>query len=152
VGYNVNEDFNGVLTPTGWSVSLNSGTLLTTDTLNSYGRSGTTGDIRSNNFTVNAGNRAQLNTKTFTATIGTETLSFDVAHATYPTYSDSLIIYTSSGSGFNRLIAWGSAQVIDTVTGITTANAYSAGGIRSYFVAMGEQKFNTSGRYSASAI
>jgi hypothetical protein len=127
VGIKVNEDFNGVLVPTGWNLVLNQNTLLLADTtLNSYGRSGTLGAIKADNYNVASGKRAQLNTKTFSATIAPELLRFDVAHATYPSATDSLIIYSSTGSGFSRLIGWASSQTLDTTTGITTANATTA--------------------------
>ena len=124
-GYKINEDFNGNLVPLGWNLSLNQNALLNSITsINSYGRIGTLGAIYANNFVVNSGYRAQLNTKTFTTTSATELLRFDVAHAAYPSsYYDSLIIYTSTGSGFTRLIGWASNQTIDSVYGITTAVA-----------------------------
>lgn len=127
-GYKINEDFNGNLVPLGWNLSLNQNTLLNAITsINSYGRTGTLGAIYANNYVVTSGYRAQLNTKTFTTTSASELLRFDVAHAAYPSsYYDSLIIYTSTGSGFTRLIGWASSQIIDSVFGITTAVAQSS--------------------------
>lgn len=125
-GTKLSEEFNGALTPSGWNLVLNQNTLLKADTLNSYIRGGTKGDIMANNFNVSATSRAQMNTKTFTAIVSPEQLSFDVAHATYVGYSDSLIILTSSGASFTRLAAWGSAQTIDTINGITTATAQTS--------------------------
>lgn len=122
-GTKLNEEFSGTLTPSGWNLVLNQNTLLIADTLNSYIRGGTKGDIMANNFNVSATSRAQMNTKTFTAIVSPEQLNFDVAHATYTGYSDSLIILTSSGASFTRLAAWGSAQTVDTINGITTAAA-----------------------------
>ena len=123
VGTKISEDFNGALVPSGWNLVLNQSSLLGADTsINSYGRSGTLGAIRAENYNTSAGNRAELNTDTFSATITPELLHFDVAHAGYDTgYTDSLIIYTSNGSVFNKLIAWASSQSLDTVSGITTA-------------------------------
>ncbi len=125
-GTKVNEEFSGTLTPSGWNLVLNQNTLLIADTLNSYIRGGTKGDIMANNFNVSATSRAQMNTKTFTAIVSPEQLNFDVAHATYTGYSDSLIILTSSGATFTRLAAWGSAQTVDTINGITTAAAQTS--------------------------
>lgn len=121
------EDFDVSMTPTGWTNSLNSSTLISrVTTVNSYGRAGVTAAVRANNYGVGTGNRARLETNTFTSGL-TDTLVFDVADAAYPGYSDSLIIHVSNGTTFTRLIGWGTSQVLDTISGITTSAALTGG-------------------------
>ncbi|TAE87102.1 MAG: T9SS C-terminal target domain-containing protein [Bacteroidetes bacterium] len=124
----VNEDFDVSLTPTGWTNSLNTGTLIArVATIQSYGRVGTAASVRANFFNVGAGSVARLETPVFSPTVAGDTLRFDVAHAAYPSATDSLVIYTFDGVSFNRLIGWGSSQTINTTTGITTANSQTGG-------------------------
>ena len=126
-GFKTYSDFPSINLPAGWSVPLTQDTLLRfTTSFNSYGRTPATGVILANNFNVQPGRRAQLQTNAFTPTIVQDTLRFDVAHATYNSGStDSLIVYAKVGSSFVRVIGWGSAQTINT-SGITTAPAQTS--------------------------
>lgn len=124
----VNEDFDVSLTPTGWTNSLNTGTLISRfATVQSYGRTGTAAAVRANFFNVGGGAVARLETPVFAPTVAGDTLRFDVAHAAYPAATDSLVIYTFNGISFSRLIGWGSSQTINTTTGVTTANSQTGG-------------------------
>ncbi|MES2690745.1 MAG: S8 family serine peptidase [Bacteroidota bacterium] len=126
-GYKSYSDFPSINLPAGWSVPLTQDTLLRfTTSFNSFGRTPASGVILANNFNVQPGRRAQLQTNTFTSTISQDTLRFDVAHATYNSGStDSLIVYAKVGASFVRVTGWGSAQTINTA-GITTAPAQTA--------------------------
>ncbi len=115
------EDFDVSMTPTGWTNSLNTGTLISRQTtVNSYGRAGVVAAVRANNYNVTSGSRARLETNSFTSSVSGDSLSLDVAHRAYPGYTDSLIIHAFDGTSFVRLIGWGSSQLLDTITGITT--------------------------------
>lgn len=118
------EDFNVSMTPAGWTNSLNSGSLISRQTtVNSYGRTGTVAAVRANNYNVTSGNRARLESNTFTNSVAGDSMVFDVAHITYPGSTDSLIIHVFNGTSFIRLIGWGSSQTLDTINGITIGAA-----------------------------
>jgi len=124
----INEEFSTTLPPVGWSLSLNQGTLIAqVTTFNSYSRTGTAGAVLANNYSVSSGNRAMLETRVFTPSINGDSVRFDVAHAAYPAYTDSLIVHAYNGTIYNRIIGWGSSQTVNTTTGITTANAQTGG-------------------------
>lgn len=72
--------------------------------------------------------RSFLISKIFTPSNQGDSLRFDVSSVMNCNYQgacqnyDSLIIFTSNGSGFNRIKAWSTSLTIDTLTGITTKN------------------------------
>lgn len=122
-GFKSYSDFSTITLPTDWSIPLTQDTLLRySTTLNSFGRTPGSGVILANNFGVQLGRRAQIQTNTFTPTITQDTLRFDVAHAAYNNATDSLIVYVKVGASFVRVAGWGSSQVIN-LNGITTANS-----------------------------
>ncbi len=123
----VSEDFDVSLTPTGWTNSINTGTLISRlANVQSYGRTGTAASVRANCYNVGAGSVARLETPVFASSVAGDSLRFDVAHAAYPATTDSLVIYTFNGVSFSRLIGWGSSQTANPAIGITTANAQTA--------------------------
>lgn len=120
----VEEDFDLSLTPTGWTSPLNQGTLISrVTTVQSFGRSGTVASVMCDGYNVAAGNRAQLETPTFTAITAGDSLRFDVAAAAYTANApDSMIIFAFNGTSYTRIIGWGVEQAIN-LNGITTAAA-----------------------------
>lgn len=123
-GFKTYSDFSSITLSPGWSVPLTQDTLLRyNSSINSYGRTPGSGAILANNFGVQAGRKAQLQTNTFNPTITQDTLRFDVAHAAYNSSSiDSLSVYARVGASFVRVNGWGSSAVINT-SGVTTANS-----------------------------
>jgi hypothetical protein len=120
----ISEDFNTSLTPIGWNLSLNGGTLLSrATTVQSFGRTGVLAAVKADNFNVNVGNRAQLETPIFSPTVANDSVRFDVAHRAYnaATINDSLIIWAFNGTSYTRVKAWAGKSAIDN--DITTAVA-----------------------------
>lgn len=137
----INEDMNGITStaglttaglPAGWTMTLNQNNLVTGFNTNSYGRAGTAGAIRVDNYNVGVGNTAQMDTKAFGPSLSGDSLRFDIAYGGYDDafgpYTDTLRIYTTNGGGYTLLKQYISGLVLDTsVNGITTANFTSSG-------------------------
>jgi len=121
---NLYEDFNGGNAPGSWSLVNASSLLVSQSTLNSFARTGTTGAYKADNWDVSSGSTALLTSKVFSSSQSGDSLRFDVASMGYNTSYDSLIIFTSNGSGFNRLQGFGITLTVDTASGgITTVAA-----------------------------
>ncbi|HRO42324.1 MAG TPA: T9SS type A sorting domain-containing protein, partial [Flavipsychrobacter sp.] len=112
--------------PLGWTMTLNQGNLATGFNTNSYGRPTPNGAIRINNYSVSSGNVARMDTKAFGPSVSGDSLRFDVAYGAYEDgfgpYSDTVRIYTTSGSGYTLLKQYVTGLNIDTSeNGVNTA-------------------------------
>jgi hypothetical protein len=116
--------------PGGWSLVSSSATgILSGKNVNSYGRSGGNGAFAGNFFSIAAGSKAVVETKSFGPTISGDSLKFDIAYSGYSggtstQFIDTLRIYADSGAGFKLLKQYIGSKTLDTsVNGINTSNA-----------------------------
>lgn len=107
--------------PTGWTLTGSPGLVVRDAAVNGFNNTIGQGAVKSDNYNFTAPSISELTSLAFPATVAGDSLKFAVAHATYPSYTDSLYVFAFTGTSFVQLRAWGSSQTIDT--GITTANA-----------------------------